>query len=329
MSDVTIQDVYFARRNIADIARKTPMIPSPWLSEYISSNVYLKLESLQETGSFKIRGATNKILNLPEEERSRGLITVSSGNHGRALSHVAHRLGIKAVVCLPETVPDGKREAIQNLGPETIVHGKTFDETMAYAFHLQEEQGFVMVHAFDDPYVIAGQGTIGLEMLDDFPDVDTVIVPLSAGGLLGGIAFTLKSIRPGIRTIGVSMERGPAMVESLKAGRVVDIVEEPTLADALIGGIGRDNKYTFKMVQKYVDDTALVSEDEIAAAMTFALEKHHLVVEGGGAVGIAALLCGRVSGLGENVAVVVSGSNVDLSVLIQVAGGRYDYQSKK
>ena len=174
-----------------------------------------------------------------------------------------------------------------------------------------------MVHPFDDPFIIAGQGTIGLELLEDLPEIDTVIVPLSGGGLLGGIALALKSVHAGIRTIGVSMERGPAMVESLRAGKVVEIVEEPTLADALAGGIG-PNVYTFNIIQKFVDDTVLVSEEEIAGAMAFALERHHLVVEGGGAVGIAALLYGKVENLGQNVAVVISGSNVDIPVLLKV-----------
>jgi threonine dehydratase len=175
-----------------------------------------------------------------------------------------------------------------------------------------------MIHPFDDPFVIAGQGTIGLELLADLAEIDTVVVPLSGGGLLAGIALALKSADAGIRVVGVSMERGPAMFESLRAGRVVDIVEEPTLADALAGGIA-PNIYTFKMIQKYVDDTVLVSEKEIASAMAFALERHHLVVEGGGAVGIAALLSGKVAHLGQHIAVVVSGGNVDLPLLLKVA----------
>jgi threonine dehydratase len=185
-----------------------------------------------------------------------------------------------------------------------------------------------MVHPFDDPFVIAGQGTIGVELIEDLPQIDTVIVPLSGGGLLGGIALALKSFKPDLHVVGVSMERGPAMVASLRVGRAVDVPEEPTLADALAGGIGLDNRYTFRLIQDYVDKTVLVSEEEIAAAMTFALEKHHLVVEGGGAVGIAALLYTKVARLGKNVVVIVSGGNVDLPVLLQVAQGSYPYQEK-
>lgn len=317
-SDITMRDIYLARQKIAPIVKRTPLIYSDWLTERTGSSIYLKLENLQETGSFKIRGAANKLLNLSPDVRERGVVTVSSGNHGKAISYVAHQLGIRAVVCLSEAVPEVKREAIRRSGAEAIVHGKTYDEAMEYASHLQEEQGLVMIHPFDDPLVIAGQGTIGLELLQDLPQIDTVVVPLSGGGLLGGISLALKSAHTEIRAVGVSMERGPAMVESLRAGKVVNIVEEPTIADALAGGIA-PNAYTFDILQKYVDDTILVSEEEIASAMAFALEKHHLVIEGGGAVGVAALLYRKVKRPGQHVVVVVSGGNVDLSLLLKVA----------
>lgn len=317
--DVTLRDVYLARQQIAPLARRTPLVDAPQLSESLGAQVNLKLENLQVTGSFKIRGATNKLLNLAQDARERGAITVSSGNHGKALSYVAHQLGVRAVVCLSESVPRSKRQAIQELGAETIVCGKTYDEALEYTSRLQEERGLTMVHPFDDPFTIAGQGTIGLELLEDFPEIDTVIAPLSGGGLLAGIALALKSANAAIRVIGISMEHGPAMVESLRAGRLVQIVEEATIADALAGGLGLENAYTFNMIQKYVDDTVLVSEEEIAGAMAFALEKHHLVVEGGGAVGIAAVLYEKVEHLGRHIAVVVSGSNVDLPLLLKVA----------
>ncbi|HEY73303.1 MAG: hydroxyectoine utilization dehydratase EutB [Anaerolineaceae bacterium 4572_32.2] len=317
-SNITLRDIYLARQKIAPIANKTPLIHSGWLAERADVPVYLKLENVQETCSFKIRGAANKLLNLAPDERERGVITVSSGNHGRAVSYVARRLKIRAVVLLSEAVPEVKRRAIQKLGAEVIVRGETYDQAMEHASRLQKDQGLVMIHPFDDPLVIAGQGVIGLELLEDLPEIDTAIVPLSGGGLMGGIALALKTAHPGIRTVGVSMERGPAMVESLRAGRVVDIVEQPTIADGLAGGIA-PNIYTFDIIQKYVDDTVLVSEEEIAGAMAFALEKHHLVVEGAGAVGIAALLYEKVERLGQHVAVVVSGGNVDLSLLLEIA----------
>ncbi len=320
-TDINLRDIYLARQKIASIAKRTPLVHSPGLSQRLGAAVYLKLENVQETGSFKIRGAANKLLSLSPELRQRGTITVSSGNHGRALSYVAGQLGVRAVVCVAETVPDVKQAAIRALGAELVVHGQTYDEATACATRLQEEQGLVMIHPFDDPLVIAGQGTIGLELLKDLPDVDTVVVPLSGGGLLGGIALALKSACSDIRIVGVSMERGPAMVESLRAGKVVDVIEEPTLADALAGGIA-PNVHSFGLIQKYVDDTALVSEDEIAAAMAWALREQHLVVEGGGAVGLAALLQGKVQNLGQRVVVVLSGSNVDLALLLEIAQER-------
>jgi threonine dehydratase len=321
--DLTMRDIYSARARIAPIARKTPLVSSPALAELTGSEITLKLENLQETGSFKPRGAANKLLSLNPGARRRGVITVSSGNHGRALAYVAHRLGLRAVVCLSDTVPANKRDAIQKLGAEVVIRGSTYDEAAKEAHRLVEKEGLEMIHPYDDPVIIAGQGTIGLELLEEFPGLDTVVVPLSGGGLLGGIAFALKSADPGIHVVGVMMERGPAMVESLRAGRVVDIVEEPTLADALAGGI-KPNKYTFELIQKTVDETVLVSEQEIAAAMAFALERHHLVVEGGGAVGIAALRAGKLQHLGERVAVVISGANVDMPLLLRVAQDHLD-----
>jgi threonine dehydratase len=326
---IELADIYQADHLIRETIYRTPLIESQWLSKLSGCRIFLKLESLQVTGSFKIRGATNKILSLKKEEKKRGVIAVSSGNHGRAVAYVARNFEIPAVVCVSETVPENKVSAIQDLDAEVLILGKTYDEATEGALEVQIERGLTMIHPFDDPFVIAGQGIIGLELLKEGPDIDTVIVPLSGGGLLGGIALGLKSINPAIQTIGVSMDKGAAMIESLKAGKVVEIVEEPSLADALIGGLGPDNSYTFNIIQKYVDQTVLVAEHEIAAGMTFALEKEHLVVEGGGAVGIAALLAGKVHNLGKKVAVVISGSNVNLSTLIESAQGHYPYQENK
>jgi threonine dehydratase len=321
-STLTLRDIYLARQRISPVVHRTHLIESPWLSHLVGTHVSLKLENHQVTGSFKIRGATNKLLSLSKEARERGVITVSSGNHGRAVAYVARRVGARAVICLPETVPEVKRQAIRSLGAETVVWAKDFDQAMAHAGRLQDERGLTPIPAFDDPLVIAGQGTIGLELLEDLPQLDTVIVPLSGGGLLAGIALALKTADPAIRTIGVSMERGPAMVESLRAGRVVPIVEEATLADALVGGLNPDNVYTLPMTQQYVDGTVLVSEEEIAAGMAFAFRQHHLVVEGGGAVGLAALLHGKIDDLGQQIAVVVSGGNVNPALLMEIVRGR-------
>jgi threonine dehydratase len=215
-------------------------------------------------------------------------------------------------------VPRNKLEAIERLGAEVVVAGDSYEEAEIHTLALQEERGLTMVDPFDDPLVIAGQGTIGLELLEDLPEVDTVIVPLSGGGLISGIALALKSASPSIRVIGVTMDRAPVMYHSLRAGAPIEMEEEDTIADALVGNIGVNNKYTFRIVQEYVDDTVLVSDEEISAAMAFALEKHHLVVEGGGAVGVAALLHHRADGLGHNVVIVVSGSNVSLPLLLNM-----------
>jgi len=319
ISDVTMLDVYLARQRIASIAKRTPLIRSPLLAQHIGASVYLKLENIQETGAFKLRGAANKILSLTADEKARGVIAFSSGNHGLAVSYVARQLGVKAVICISKRVPSTKVNAIKRLGAEIVVCGESQDEAEEHAFQMQKEQGLTMINPSDGPFVIAGQGTIGLELLEDLPEMDTVIVPLSGGGLISGIALALKSASTTIRVIGVSMERAPVMYHSLRAGKPVVLEEEETLADGLAGGIGLDNRYTFRMVQEYVDDTILVSEKEIAEAMAFALEKHHLVVEGAGAVGIAALLHRRVREVGRNVVIVVSGSNVDIPLLLKIA----------
>jgi threonine dehydratase len=318
--NVTMRDVYAARHRIRDIAVRTPLIDSPELTERVGVPVYLKLENVQRTGAFKIRGAANKLRSLAEGERDRGVITVSSGNHGRAVAYVARQLGVRAVVCMSTRVPPNKVAGIRRLGADVVLHGESYDEAEHHALWLQQEHGLTMIPPFDDPHIIAGQGTIGLELLEDLPTLDTVVVPLSGGGLLSGIALAVKSADPSIRTVGVSMDRAPVMFHSLKAGRPIEMEEEQTIADALVGGIGLDNRYTFRMIQEYVDQTLLVAEEEIADAMLFALEQQHLVVEGGGAVALAALLQGKVTGFRGTVVVVLSGGNVESQLLLEIAG---------
>jgi len=315
---ISLHQIQEAQRRILPLIRRTPLLECGDLIDTHNSKAVIKLENLQITGSFKLRGATNKILSLTEAERARGVIAVSSGNHGRAVSYAAGRLGLRVVICLSEAVPKNKVAAIRELGAEIVVKGATYDEAENHALHLQQQEGLTMVHPFDDPEVIAGQGTIGLELLQDFPEIDTVIAPLSGGGLLSGVALALKHINTNVHIVGVTMERGPAMVESLKAGKVVEINEEPTLADALAGGIGLDNRYTLRMIQELVDETVLVSEEEIAYSMLYALRKQNLIIEGGGAVGLAAILNRKISKLGKNIVVVISGGNVEISLLHQI-----------
>jgi len=325
--DLTMRDVYLARERIASLARRTPLVHSPFLSERVGAAAYLKLENLQETGSFKIRGAANRMLTLTADQKSRGVIAISTGNHGRAVSYVAGRLGVKALICIPEGTPSNKVEGIKRLGGEVLVSGGTYDEAEDEAFRLQKEKGLTMVNPYDDPYTIAGQGTIGLELLEDLPEIDTVFVPVGGGGLISGIALALKCASSDIRVVGVSMDRAPVMYHSLKAGAPIRMEQEESLADALVGGIGLENRYSFRMVQEYVDDFVLVSETEIAEAMVFALERHHLLVEGGAAVGLAAVLRGRLQGGGDNVAVVLSGSNVEVPLLLRLVQEDADRRS--
>lgn len=316
MNDI---DVTAARAAIAHIVVETPVLLSDALSEAAGAPVYLKLESLQSTGSFKVRGAANRILSLLPAERAHGVITCSSGNHGRAVAYVAERLGVPAVVCVPDWVDPVKLAAIRGHGAEVALHGDTYDEAEARSREIQRERGLAYVHPFDDPHVIAGQGTIGLELVEQIADLAAVIVPLSGGGLISGIGQALRERRPDVTLIAASAARASVMYESLRAGHPLEIDEEPTIANALSGGIGLTNRYTLRMVQQLVDEHTLLEEDEIKRAMAFAATEHKLVVEGGGAIGIAAVLCGRVRWEDRgSVAVVVSGGNVQAKVLSEV-----------
>jgi len=321
-SPIPLSAVYQARQRIAGRVLRTPLIASPVLSDQVGAAVYLKLESLQKTGSFKVRGAFNKILGLSEEERRRGVITFSTGNHGKAVACAAGDSGIAAVVCVSEHVPAYRAKAIAAYGAEVVVRGKSQDEAEEHYRRLQRDRDLIPVKPFDDPQIIAGQATIGLEILEDLPRVDTALIPLSGGGLLSGIALALKSANPSIRVVAVSIERSPVMQESVKAGKAVAVEERDTLADSLLGGIGLDNRYTLPMVGELTDEFIAVSEEQIAGGMTYALEEHGLVLEGAGAVGIGALLAGKVRDPGSCTAVVLSGASVDLPRYLDVVGER-------
>lgn len=312
----SLADIYLARRRIQHKVFRTPLIESPTLSELTGTEAYLKLENHQKTGAFKLRGATNKIMSLEPEALEKGVITVSSGNHGLAVSRAARELGIPAYVCVSTATVENKVNAIRNMGAKVLMEGGSYDEAADVANQKMNDLNLTMIHPFDDPDIIAGQGTVGLEIIEDLPEIDTILVPLSGGGLMSGVALALKTIKPSIHVIGVSMDRGPAMVESIKAGRIVEVDEQPSLADALVGGLGRENHFTLHMVKKYMDEAVLVSEEEIAAGMIFALEQHHQVLEGGGAVGIAALLANKVMDLGKHVVIVASGGNASLPTLM-------------
>jgi threonine dehydratase len=318
-NQMSIRNIWEARKRISSIVKRTPILRSSILSEKVNADVYLKLENFHEIGAFKVRGAANKILSLSVEEQQRGVTTFSTGNHGLAVAFVAKKLGIKAVICISRRVPEAKVDAIRRLGAELHIEGNSQDEAGINCFRLQEEQGLTVIKPFDDPYVVAGQGTIGLELLEDLPDLDKVIVPLSGGGLLAGIGLALKSNDPNIQVTGVSMEHSAVMYESLKAGKPVVMEEQNTLADSLLGGIGLDNQYTFNMVQQVMDDVMLVPEEEISESMAFMLHRHRMVIEGAAGTGIAALLRKKDIKPGSQVAIIISGNNVDISELIKIS----------
>lgn len=313
-------DILQARSRIAGLVRATPLIESPGLTGLLGPPVFLKAENLQETGSFKVRGAANALLSLPAHRRHAGVVAVSSGNHGRAVAHVARLLGLPATICLSARVPPFKVEAIEARGARVVVGGPDQDDADAAARRIVDDEGLTLIHPFDDPGVIAGQGTIGLEVLDEQADTAVLVVPLSGGGLIAGIAAAAKGRNRAIRVIGVSQERGPAMYASLRAGRIVPVVEEATLADALAGGLGAENHHTLAMCRALVDDTVLVSEAEIAAAIRWLHDVHGLQVEGGGAVGVAAVRAGRVAAAGPTI-VVVSGGNIGAEEFAAVLAG--------
>jgi threonine dehydratase len=317
---LSVDQIYAAAARIQGQVFPTPLVRSSSLSKQDEVEVFLKLECLQNTGSFKLRGATNAILSLSQEEKDRGIVCVSTGNHGRGLAYAAKQNGVRAIICMGNLVPRNKIEGIAALGAEVKIVGGSQDDAQVEADRLVSEDGMTMVPPFDHPDIIAGQGTIGLEILDAMGDLDSVVVPLSGGGLCGGVALAVKSIKPSIRVVGVTMDRGAAMYQSLRAGKPVFVEELPTLADSLGGGIGMDNKFTFELVSKYVDETVLVSEDEIANAIRHAYFKEQQIIEGSGSVGIAAALAAKLDAGGKT-AIVVSGKNIDMTTHNKLMNG--------
>ncbi|MCH4562426.1 hydroxyectoine utilization dehydratase EutB [Halomonas sp. EGI 63088] len=316
---VTLAAIYQARRRIAGEVVRTPLVRSAALSARFDAEVLLKLETCQPTGAFKLRGATNMIMALIErhgrESLSAGVTTASTGNHGRAVAHAAARLGVPAVICLSRLVPENKVRAIEALGAEVRRVGQSQDEAFGEVERLVREQRMTLIPPFDDPLIAAGQGTIGLELVEDAPELDRVIVGLSGGGLLGGIGAAVKTIRSATRITGVSLSAGAAMWESLRAGRPIEVAEVESLGDSLGGGIGLDNRCTFALVREVMDDHLQVSEGAIAQAMVDILEHEKLLVEGAAAVGLAALAEHGLDVRGQRVALILSGNGVSLETL--------------
>ncbi|CAK7259723.1 MULTISPECIES: hydroxyectoine utilization dehydratase EutB [unclassified Shinella] len=321
---VTLADIELAARRIDGRVLRTPFVPSASLTERCGVPVGLKLEHHQTTGSFKLRGATNAVLSLSADQRARGVVAASTGNHGRALAYAAKAEGSVATICMSRLVPENKVAEIRRLGADVRIVGRSQDEAQVEVDRLVTEADLVMVPPFDNAAVVAGQGTLGLEIVEAMPDVATVLVPLSGGGLAAGVAAAVKGRVPKARVIGLTMERGAAMKASLDAGRPVAVEEVASLADSLGGGIGLDNAVTFQMCRALLDEVILLSEAEIAAGMRHAYGEEREVIEGAAAVGIAALLSGRLGRLDGPVAVILSGRNVDMGLHKRVLDGVAD-----
>lgn len=321
---VTLADIELAARRIDGRVLRTPFVPSASLTERCGVPVGLKLEHHQTTGSFKLRGATNAVLSLSADQRARGVVAASTGNHGRALAYAAKAEGSVATICMSRLVPENKVAETRRLGANVRIVGRSQDEAQVEVDRLVTDAGLVMVPPFDNAAVVAGQGTLGLEIVEAMPDVATVLVPLSGGGLAAGVAAAVKGRVPKARVIGLTMERGAAMKASLDAGRPVAVEEVASLADSLGGGIGLDNAVTFQMCRALLDEVILLSEAEIAAGMRHAYAEEREVIEGAAAVGIAALLSGRLGRLDGPVAVILSGRNVDMGLHKRVLDGVAD-----
>ncbi|RUU64620.1 hydroxyectoine utilization dehydratase EutB, partial [Mesorhizobium sp. M2C.T.Ca.TU.009.01.2.1] len=310
---VELQHIRAARERIAGKVERTPCVVSQSLSDRAGHTVHLKLEHHQTTGAFKLRGASNAIAALSADEKSRGVVAASTGNHGRALAHAAKLEGIRAVICMSRLVPENKLDAIRRLGADIRIIGNSQDDAQQEVDRLVAEEGLVMLPPFDHPDIVAGQGTLGLEIMEQVPDATAVLVPLSGGGLAAGVAAAVKSVSPRTKVIGISMARGAAMKASLDAGRPVQVEELPTLADSLGGGTWRRSADCRGQCRRLLDDVVLLAEDEIAAGIRHAYEQEREIVEGAGAVGIGALLAGKVSVSGPAV-LILSGRNIDMGL---------------
>ncbi len=307
-----LHQVYLARQALLGQVVRTPLVRSESLSRRFDCEAWLKLETLQPIGAFKLRGATFAMSRLTPEQRQAGVVTCSTGNHGRAIAYAGNKLGVNTIICMSRLVPPNKVDAIRALGAEVRIIGDSQDEAEVEALRLVEEQGMTYLPPFDHPDIIAGQGTIGLEILEDLPDVDTIFAGLSGGGLAGGIGIAVKGVNPVVELIGVSMDRGAAMVESLRAGKPVQVTEHESFADSLGGGIGLHNRYSFEVLRRVMDQSYLVDEAAIARAMVHFVEQEKMLVEGAAVVGVAAIEQHRLDVRGRKVVFVVSGHNVAL-----------------
>lgn len=309
-----ISEVYHAAQVLREVARHPRIIGVTDLNP--EAQIFLKPENLQHTGSFKLRGAYYKISQLTDEEKARGVIACSAGNHAQGVALGAAHNGIKAVICLPAGAPISKVEATKSYGAEVVMVPGVYDDAYERAISLRDEEGYTFVHPFDDPKVIAGQGTIGLEILEEMPDVEAVIVPIGGGGLIAGVAFALKMLRPDVKVYGVQAEGAPSMSHSISEGHKVHLDSVRTVADGI--AVKEPGDLTYSLVKEYVDEVVTVSEDEIAAAILALIEKQKLVAEGAGAVSVAAAMFNKVPIKGKKTVCIVSGGNIDVTSLNRV-----------
>ena len=313
---LTLDKIYQASYALKTVIRRTDLIPAPNINK--TCRIFLKPENLQVTGSFKVRGACFKIAQLTEEERQRGVVACSAGNHAQGVALAATSHGISSLICLPDNAPISKIEATKRYGADVCLVEGVYDDAYRRALELRDEKGYTFIHPFDDEDVIAGQGTIGLEILDQLPDMDAVIVPVGGGGLISGVAYAIKHLAPHIKVYGVQANGAPSMLDSISHGKIERLPSVRTIADGI--AVKEPGLHTFDLCQKYVDEIVSVSDDEISTAILTLIEQHKLIAEGAGAVSVAAAMFNKVPVKGKKVVCLVSGGNIDVTILSRVIG---------
>ena len=314
---LTLDKVYHARHVLKDAIRQTDMIYSPVLSENSGCKVYLKTENLQITGSFKVRGAYYKIAGLSDEEKARGVIACSAGNHAQGVALASQKFGIRSIICMPDGAPISKVEATKSYGAEVVLVPGVYDDAHSEAERLKSEMGYTFIHPFDDDDVIAGQGTIGLEILDQLADVDVVVVPIGGGGLASGVAFAVKSLDPRIKVYGLQSSGAPSMLTSVEHHKIECLPSVSTIADGI--AVKEPGTTTFKLCSKYLDGIVSVSDDQVSAAILALIEKQKMIAEGAGAVSLAAVMYDKIPDIaGKKVCCLISGGNIDVTILSRV-----------
>ena len=314
---LTLDKVYHAAYVLKDVARETDIIYSPTLSETSGCEVYLKTENLQVTGSFKVRGAYYKISQLTDEEKSHGVVACSAGNHAQGVALASKKFGVKSIICMPDGAPISKVEATKSYGAEVVLVPGVYDDAHNYSEKLREEKGYTFIHPFDDDDVIAGQATIGLEIINQLKDVDAIVVPVGGGGLISGVAYAVKSLNPNIKIYGVQSSGAPSMVQSLEHHKIETLSSVSTIADGI--AVKEPGEHTYKLCEKYVDGMVSVTDDQVSAAILALIEKQKMIAEGAGAVSLAAVMFGKIPYLkGKKVVCLISGGNIDVTILSRV-----------